>query len=246
LAASNADTPLVQRGSDDTVLFKDFLRMRTAPDGSYVRWRYSGVLVGKIEGEVARPLTRVEGISRTRAVLRSDALWEWQLDEVGYFCDLETGKILNKWRSPYTDKIVQPRHYRSPQRLIFERTEIRPANPLPSDVEFKGEITRLADVGEITAVTEDLYVRTSRRASSSLATFTATRRDLVQPPHAWVDCQFSYTTLNGFVGWLGMDGVPGIQNMRLIGVKCRDDDDSVVPSWLRERLVTEHPDFLGR
>lgn len=218
--------------------------MRTAPDGGHVRWRYSGVLVGKVEGEVARPLTRVEGISRTRAVSLGDATWEWQLDEVGYFCDLETGEVLQEWRSPYTDKILQPRHYRSPQRLILHDTEIRPAKPLPPDISFNGEITRLADVGEITAVTEDLYVRTSRRVSSSLATFTAKRSDLKRLPHEWIDCQFSYTTLNGFVDWLGMDGVPGIQNMRLIGAKCRDDDDRVIPDWLRERISKEHPNFL--
>jgi hypothetical protein len=226
-------------------LLDEFLRMRTAPDGRPVLWIYSGVLVTKPEGEVARPLARIAGVSRTRADRRGDGGWDWHLDEAGYFCDLGTGAVLEEIRNPHTGAVVKPKHYRSRQHLVFAGLDVRPAAALPANIDFRGEITRLADVGAITAVTEDLYVRMPGRVAASLATFTATRAELSRPRSAWIDCQFAYTTLNSFVGWLGMQDVPGIQNMRLVGAKCRDDDQGAIPPWLRERIATEHGELLG-
>lgn len=244
-AADGAARPPAMPRERSAVLLDEFLRMRTAPDGRPVRWVYSGVLVTKPEGEVARPLVRIAGLSRTRAERRGDGGWDWHLDEAGYFCDLETGAVLEELRNPHTDAIVRPKHYRSRQHLVFAGLDVRPASPLPANVEFRGEITRLAEVGAITAVTEDLYVRMPGRVAASLATFTAPRAELSRPRSAWIDCQFTYTTLNSFVGWLGMQDVPGIQNMRLVGAKCRDDDAGAIPPWLRERIAAEHGELLG-
>jgi hypothetical protein len=37
--------------------------LRAGTGGEPVMWRYAGILVGKPEGEMARPLTRIEGVS---------------------------------------------------------------------------------------------------------------------------------------------------------------------------------------
>jgi hypothetical protein len=59
-----------------------------------------------------------------------------------------------------------------------------------------------------------------------------------------VDCQFNYTTLNSFVDWLGLAERGGVQDMRIVGIKCRIDDPSAVPQWLRARVKADHPDLL--
>lgn len=242
----------------DDQTFDEFIRMRTAPDFAPVIWVYSGVLVVKPAGEVARPVARIEGLSRTQASTAANGSWLWELDEAGYYCDLRDGRPAQTLSNPFTGKTVEPRHYRSPQSLLFSKQGITPARAAPPGVEFRGEITRLAQVAGTTALTEDLYVKLPGRSASgdtparaaryaaSLATFTTRTAQFSRPRSEWVDCQFNYTTLNSFVDWLGMQGQEGVQDMRIVGIKCRIDDTAAVPPWLLERLRTDHPDLLSK
>ena len=244
------------RDRDPAQLLRDSMRMRGSPDGAPVMWVYSGVLVVKPEGQLAREVARIEGLSFTRIAARDDGAWDLQLEEVGYFCDLTTGEVLEALINPFTGVQVRPRHYRSPQQLRFAGTGVQPIAQLPAGIEFRGEVTRLAEVGGVVALTEDLYVKLPgmpatedaearpERFSTSLATFISGAADLQRPESDWIDCTFSYTTLNSFVGWLEMSSLAGVQNMRLIGAKCRTDDHTAVPAALRARIAADHPDFL--
>jgi hypothetical protein len=257
LAEASAQVSGVSESLDDQT-FDEFIRMRTAPDLAPVLWVYSGVLVVKPAGEVARPIARVEGLSRTQAKSSADGSWLWELDEAGYYCDLRDGRPARALTNPFTGKTVEPRHYRSPQSLIFSKRGITPTRGAPPGVEFRGEITRLAKVAGTTALTEDLYVKLPGRGASgdtparptrfaaSLATFTTRTAQLTRPRNEWVDCQFNYTTLNSFVDWLGMQGQEGVQDMRIVGIKCRIDETTMVPPWLLERLKIDHPDLLSK
>ena len=245
-----------ERVDDET--FDEFMRMRTAPDLAPVLWVYSGVLVVKPAGEVARPVARIEGLSRSQAKSIADASWLWELDEAGYYCDLNDGRPADKLINPFTGKTVEPRHYRSPQALIFSKQGIMPVRAMPAGVEFRGEITKLAEIAGTTALTEDLYVKLPGRGASgdlparaeryaaSLATFTARTAQLLRPRNEWIDCQFNYTTLNSFVEWLEMQGQEGVQDMRIVGIKCRIDEMTAVPPWLLERVRADHPDLLSK
>lgn len=255
VAAAAADAATVD--GDPAALLRDFIRLRTAPGGEPVMWRYAGLLIAKPEGEMARPLTRIEGVSYTQATPRADGSIDWQLEEVGYYCGLDDGLPLVTLTNPFTGVEVKVAHYRSPQKLHFIGNRIEPAQPLPPGVEFRGEIRRLAAVGGRVALTEDLYVRMPAspasetrparpvRFANSLATFHASQRDLEsQKPERWLPCEFSYTTLNSFATWLGTDSTPGVQDMRITGTKCRSDDRRALDGWLRARIAQDHPNFL--
>ncbi|NDE88153.1 MAG: hypothetical protein EB048_11295, partial [Gammaproteobacteria bacterium] len=83
------------------------------------------------------------------------------------------------------------------------------------------------------------------RFAASLATFTTRAENFKRPRHEWIDCQFNYTTLNSFVDWLGMSDNGGVQDMRLVGVKCRADDFAAAAPWLLERIKVDHPGLLA-
>lgn len=254
IAQEMGAVPVRTRTSEDA--FGRYLRMRTSPDGSPVLWVYSGVLVVKPEGEVARTVARIEGVSRSQATQQMDGRWLWDLDEAGYFCDPTSGEIADQIVNPFTATRVRPRHYRSPQKLLLSAREIAPAMPLPEGVEFRGEITTLAEIAGTVAMTEDLYVKIPgvpqvdgsagrpERFAASLATFTTREANLSLASSAWVDCQFNYTTLNSFVGWLGMTGRPGVQDMRIVGIKIRPDAQDLIAEPLRQRILSEHRDLL--
>ena len=233
-----------------------FVRMRSSHDGKPVMWVYAGVLLAKREGEVARPLVGVGGMSFTRSVQRSAGVYDWQLDEVGYYRDLETGAVLDTFVNPYNGKEVRPANYRSPEHLTYSGSEVLARDPLPPGAEFKGRITRFAEVAGMSAMTEDLYVRIPAQSAAdgrparperhlaSLATFSARAADLDGPGARWIDCQMSYTTMNSFASWLAMEGVPGVQNMRLAGRKCRLFEPNAIPEWFSTRVAKDHPQFF--
>jgi hypothetical protein len=232
------------------------VRMRCAPGGGWAIWSYSGALVVRPEGEVARTVVRIEGFSFNRAVARGAGTYDYELDEVGWYCDPQTGAVLDTWTNPFTGRETRPTPYRSPQKLRFEGSKVLPVAKLPPGAEFRGEITTLADVAGLVAVTEDLYVKLPSRPATdqsparpartmaSLATHMARAADLAKPASEWLDSELSYTTMNAFAPWLGMDGTPGVQNMRLIGRKLPLARLEELPAWLLERVRREQPTFL--
>jgi hypothetical protein len=238
-------------------LARRFVRMRGSPNDKPVMWVYEGTLLVKPEGQVAKPWVGVGGMSFTLATERTVGVYDWRLDEVGYYRDLVTGEVLDRFVNPITGAVLKPANYRSPQRLVYSGATVAVGEPLPPSTEFEGKITDLGAVGGITAMTEDLYVKVPAqldatgqvvrplRTLASLATFSAKSNQLYGIRRAWIDCQMSYTTMNSFAPWLGMDGVAGVQNMRLMGRKCRMFERDAIPAWLSERIERDHPQYFA-
>jgi len=253
-AGEAADTAKPLRAAAAVERFK---RLHCAPGGGWAMWVYGGVLVGMPQGQIARPLVGIAGFSFTRMIARGEGSYDAQLDEAGYYCDLSTGRPLDRWTNPFTGREVQVEHYRSPQQTRYVGTQVLPARPLPPGVDYHGEITTLAEVSGQVAMTEDLYVRfpaqpangdkpaRPERFATSLATFTTGAANLQVDAKSWVDCDLAFGTMNSFARWLGMDDTPGIQNMRLVGRKHRATDLAAVAPWLLERVRHDHPDFLN-
>ena len=240
----------------DAALADLLVRMRCAPGGGWAAWLYSGTLVVRPEGQVARTVMRIEGFSFNRALARGPGVHDYALDEVGYYCDPATGRPLERWTNPFNGRETRVAHYRSPQQLRFDGASVSAVTALPPGTEFRGEITRFAEVGGLVAVSEDLYVRSPARAATearpaapertfaSLATHVSRAEDLARDPAEWLDCTLAYGTMNGFMASLGFDGAPGVQNMRLVGRKVRADALDAVPAWLMDRVRRDHPTFL--
>jgi hypothetical protein len=249
LTVSQAAT---QSGSDAD----RFVRMRTSYDGKPVMWVYGGVLYVKVEGQVAMPLVGVGGMSFTHAIQEKPGVYHWQLDEVGYYRDLTTGAVLDTFVNPLNGREVRPANYRSPQHMTYTGSEVLTRDPIPPGTKFTGRIVRLAEVAGLAAMNEDLYVNVPAQAASdgkparaarylaSLGSFTARALELSARNSRWIDCQLSYSTMNSFAPWLGLDGVPGVQNMRLAGRKCRLFEPGAIPEWLRVRAAKDHPQFF--
>jgi hypothetical protein len=256
-ALASAPAPRVE----STEALERFVRLRSSPGHAPVMWVFDGVLLAKPQDGVARPLLRSSGVTLTQVRARGPGLYDFRLEEVGYFRDLAGGEVLERWTNPLTGREVRPRNYRTPESL-----QLRPEGPrapsMPPQIEFRGALTTLAEVAGLVAMTEDLYVRVPATAAvaataqaparaarperhlASLGTYTASASDLQRPAAEWVDCQLSYATMNSFAEWLGMGDAPGMQNLRLAGRKVPHTDREAIPAWLRERIARDHPGFL--
>jgi hypothetical protein len=85
-----------------------------APDGYKHGW-YSGVLMGVVPGEAVRELVGVIGMStqRLRPVPEQGG-YQLLQKECGFFTDLATGKVLERWTNPYLNAAVEPFHIANP------------------------------------------------------------------------------------------------------------------------------------
>jgi hypothetical protein len=85
-----------------------------APDSHKHGW-YSGVLMGVVPGQAVRELVGIIGMStqRLRAVPEQGG-YQLLQKECGFFTDLATGAVLDRWRNPYSNEIVEPFHIANP------------------------------------------------------------------------------------------------------------------------------------
>lgn len=71
---------------------------------------YGGKVLGVRPGEKVRELFGMEGFSTYRLIPREDGSYRKLLREVGFYYDLETGKVIDEWVNPYTGETVQTTH----------------------------------------------------------------------------------------------------------------------------------------
>jgi hypothetical protein len=91
---------------------------------------YEGVLIGVAPGGASRDLVGVKGMSSQRLVkLPGRPGWLVLQKEVGFFTDLDTGRVLDVWRNPYTNEDVEPFHIANP-------AVNRPIEPVVRDTRF--------------------------------------------------------------------------------------------------------------
>ena len=77
-----------------------------------------------------RELTGIVGMSSQRLTkLTARPGWLVLQKEVGFFTDLETGRVLDRWRNPYTNEDVEPFHIANP-------AVNRPIEPVVRDTRF--------------------------------------------------------------------------------------------------------------
>ena len=87
----------------------------TLDPGGFKHGWYSGVLMGVVPGSTVQELVGVIGMS-TQRLRAAPELGGYQLlqKECGFFTDLTTGEVLDRWRNPYIDETVEPFHIANP------------------------------------------------------------------------------------------------------------------------------------
>jgi hypothetical protein len=82
-------------------------------DGEASMMHYSGVTFGSVAPAQLEPLYGMEGLTFLRSFLQPDGSVRWLANEVAVFTDLSTGEVLDQWRNPYTDEVVDVWHLRN-------------------------------------------------------------------------------------------------------------------------------------
>lgn len=132
-----ASVPVLARGGAVPGLSGPYLDLRT-PEGNanaYARMQgsldpevtsyswYMGRVSGHRPGEAGRDLMRIIGMGAVRLLPLADGPgWMMLRKELGFFTDLETGEVMDRWVNPYLGQEVEVVHLANPAI----NSEIRP------------------------------------------------------------------------------------------------------------------------
>jgi hypothetical protein len=221
-----------------------YIRAHGDTAGGETFWYAQGTVFGHVPGERPRPLFGLEvvGVSRFEPI---EGGWLRLHREVGYYTDLATGQILERWHNPFTDRTVDVLHIQNDpvnRRFTVENTNIgvmeagdevifyrevplRYPNPLP-----RAEFPRYSS--------GDFY-----EALEMFNTF-ARRSDLEDRSRTAVPSVGSWARQGPWLPWMEMGRYDGhlIYHSRSVS---RGGDPEVIPARLREHMKQHHPKYLS-
>lgn len=245
---------------DPANLLSSYARIRAnGINGSPALWWISAIVYAKQYNELARPLFGVIGVSLNQISLGRPSGISQNMEEAGYFTDLESGKIISEWKNPYTGGLTKPEPYKMSikQDVGIDGNISRPVK-IPG-MEIIGRIGPIEIFEDFVWVDENSSARVDllspsmdgraeerapgeSRVIDSLARFQANIRDLSGPNDSFIPATLSYQETDPWWPWMKMGDLPGLQLWQLKGVKISDPE--LIPRPLRKRLRSDYPGFI--
>jgi hypothetical protein len=175
--------------------------------------------------------------------------WEARALEIGYFTDLDTGKLLEKWRNPVTGTTVDVQQTRmGPSRIVITADGLTVPRPSgeAAGLELKHVFQPPVVVGDNVWVTEEIHVDGPPGPRpfvyNELSTYYARKSELDDPARAAVRTQVQYQSLITYRPWMGFGDTPGHTVARGAGVHVAGIDE--LPPYYLELTRRLHPDVL--
>ena len=250
---SNNNTKNLFNLNDTKNVTPIYARIRGNPDEGLSIWWYGGMVYGKLLNQMSTPLFRVHGVGFNRFRKVNNDLYEQKVTEAGYFADLETNKIIDKWKNPLNDKRVQVEHYKS---LTVNNIDLNGTETsLNTKVIFNGKVGPILTNGDRLWVTENLVARIPLPIppgvsienapvidSTYLSTFEAKISDVQNPDLKHIPGSTAFQAITNFYPWMELGVQPGEVIWQIMGRKL--DDISQLPQFQKERLKADYPDYL--
>ena len=236
---------------------KLYVQLRGNLDGTDGLWTYSGAYWGKPDGEIARQLFRVDGLSYNAMTLRDDGGVDQKMIECGFWQDPETGELADKWINPMNGLNCEPQHFKSSQVLSFnaDGNQEFSEEELARARHAEGVIVEPIVIGPMIWSQERLIRKMIRpepepgsdpltyagpvATATSLATYKAETSDLDKD---FVPTSLHYQSIGGWYPWMRMGQRAGVCSFELVGRKL--PDTSEVPERVQAFLEDRRPGFI--
>jgi hypothetical protein len=175
--------------------------------------------------------------------------FEARVLEVGYCTDLDTGKLLEKWKNPVTGKTVDvPLTRMGPSRLIVTADGLKV--PKLSGEAAGLQLTHIFQppvvVGDNIWVTEQINVDGPPGPHpfvyNELTTYCGHKSELDDPTRATVPTQVQYQSLITYRPWMGFGDTPGHTLARGAGMRATRIEE--LPANYLELTRRIYPDVL--
>jgi hypothetical protein len=169
--------------------------------------------------------------------------------EIGYFTDLGTGRVLEKWKNPVTGTTVDVPHTRmGPSRIVMTADGLTVPRPSGEAAGLDLEHVFLPPVvvGDNVWVTEQINVDGPPGPRpfvyNELTTYCGRKSELDDPARANVPTQVQYQSVITYRPWMGFEDAPGHTVARGSGLHVTGIED--LPPYYLELTRSRNPDVL--
>ena len=180
-----------------------------------------GQIFGAVGNELALPLFAFKAARVQSFQPRGAEAWETRFRGMIYFCDLETGGVIDSWKNPYTGRTVPVIHwatlgesgYTYTTRGLVARSTFR--GEFGADKRDKPLVLPWVVNGEDVWLTLDERVKYVRASDGALRSDNAINRyqtslgELQDANFSSARCFTSWHTDQNWMPWMDMDSYPG-------------------------------------
>lgn len=233
-------------------LFKLHIRLMGSLKPTTIYNWFSGHLWGIIPGEAPKPLTTLQGLAKSNWK-KEDKNYTKESFDLGFFGDIETGKVLDTWKNPYTNKIINPFHFMygggskttyTPEGILSGET----IKPYKENWVQSGEQIWLDESGSasfknplqpeewpISSAGEQMHFGSS-------TTYVTDAKQLFNPKKDSCEQTFFWTAINSWEPWLHMGQKPGFVMWRATGKKIVDISE--IPASMLDYVSKVQPNYF--
>lgn len=250
--------------ADPLSVLRNLHRMRGSEEGEIAMGWLKGQRFGVVDAEIVPLMGMVTGTFARHKVLDNGSV-ELSSFELAFYTDLETGKVLDTLKIPYTGKSVKV------PRLILgpNKSTIRPVFHELTEIEHEAERTdsesAMRPVGSqrferwlgpvtvkdghvwITEASSAKVVPADPKASkviySESVTYKGDFENVNNPDLPTIASTLSYTGITSWRPWMDMGDLPGHTTSHALGSKTFDVDG--LPDDYREMAEQYYPDALA-
>jgi hypothetical protein len=225
------------------------MKMRGATDGRICMGYVTGMRYAVIDGS-ATPMFGLLAATFSRHRKLSDTSYEARALEIAYFTDLATGKLLESWTNPFTNRTVKVPQTRS----LMGPVEIKGEGLSPINVarfatlDFGHRFRAPVQIGDDVSITEEIRIRNKAEGAgprfryNENTTYTSQLKHLTDPTLATVPTSIAYQSLVGLAPWMGFDGIDGMNMGRGLGRRIAETRE--FPPYFLELTEKYHADVL--
>jgi len=209
------------------------VKLRGSLDGRTVMWWMKGVRFGVVD-DVVTPMFGML-IGSFQRLIKSEDHDGFLLNmlELGYFTDLETGAVLDKFRNPYNGNMCDVPE----QRLGPFPVQMTPTGVILPDVPAFGDVDLTTRVGPVVVSGDDVWIRDDstvkvdsdhpmmgKHTYNELVTYHGSLREINDPTLQSASADISFQSITSWREWLRADDVGGHTAGRATGRKIYSTD----------------------
>jgi hypothetical protein len=237
--------------SDPLGLMTALVKLRGSLDGRIAIWWMKGPRFG-VSGAEVTPLFDNFVTSFHQFRKQDDGSFLVTVVELSYYVDLDSGKLLEKWRNPYTGELNDVEY------IVFGPITSRLT---PAGIESPGftpgvELKVKPTIRLVGAHADDVWIAEDVRATivpksgdrpryagNDLATYFGSRRQIDNVSRPWADATIHYQSVTNWRSWMKLGGRDGHLMARSSGRKVWSPND--LPPDILAIARGQHPRIIA-
>ena len=221
------------------------MRANTLGTDVFADWRITAWAA--IPGQRPTPLFRLDGFNVGRMERQADGGYMFLSREVGYYRDVTTGAILNKWNNPFTKEVNDVLHVANdPVNIPFEPSS-KPGARRPPMEQLRDQVFLRMDIplqypnpinprDYPAESTGDTYI------ASEHFTYIAKAADIANPALTSAPTQYAWTRIGPWLPWMKMGKTAG--HVIYVGYGTKLASASELESEILAHTKQFYPEYL--